>query len=297
VTSPNQSVDNAPLPSDDQVHVDSPQPGSDPWLPVFPQTPTAAPPDEPAEATEPDDRVPSAAQLLTEAVDRAELATGLTLGVAVMAPGSTSDSAFSSGSWTSGHAWSTIKVPIAVAALTKSASKTNDALAVRAITASDNDAAKALWQSLGSSAAARQATDALLRQTGDLTTSTTWDAGIPGSSTFGMTTWTLADQVALAANFPTGTAADRVWQLMGQISAAHSWGLGQIEDAHFKGGWGPDDGGYTVRQFGQIPAADGCTAVAIAAWAPDFATGQRALDLLADIVADLSPILPSGACR
>lgn len=38
---------------------------------------------------------------------------------------------------------------------------------------------------------------------------------------------------------------------MGNSDEAQSYGLGVIEGAHFKGGWGPDDetGSYTVRQF------------------------------------------------
>jgi hypothetical protein len=225
-----------------------------------------------------------------------EASTGAKLGVATLAAGGRG-TVVHAGSWTTGHAWSTIKAPIAVAALTTAADSAFDAAARQAITISDNDAAQALWTSLGSADEAAAATEAVLRRGGDSSTTVQRVKTRPEYSVFGQTTWSLADQVVFAAGFPTGDAADQVWDLMGQIDSSQRWGLAEFSGAHFKGGWGPDDAGYVVRQFGQVPVPGGCAALAIGGWAPDFATGTRALTALADGLADLADQLPTGPCR
>ncbi|MDV8022177.1 hypothetical protein [Rhodococcus sp. IEGM 1330] len=69
------------------------------------------------------------------------------------------------GTWTSGVAWSTVKVPLAVAALRRGGDAAL-ADATAAIESSDNAAAEALWGSLGDSAAAAAAVESVLRQGG-----------------------------------------------------------------------------------------------------------------------------------
>ncbi|MDR3107125.1 MAG: hypothetical protein LBU05_02850, partial [Bifidobacteriaceae bacterium] len=170
------------------------------------------------------------------------------------------------------------------------------ALATAAITNSDNAAAEQLWTGLGGADQAGAAVDAVLRDGGS-------SVQIQRTRTrseytaFGQTVWSLADQAAFAANFPAGAAADRIWSLMGQITPTQRWGLGAFAGARFKGGWGPDDGGYVVRQFGQAPVSGGCAAIAIGAWAPNFNSGVRALDSLASTLSRLSDSLPAGPCR
>jgi hypothetical protein len=203
----------------------------------------------------------------------------------------------SAGSWTTGHAWSTIKVPLAIAALSALPGEASDARAAQAITISDNASAQAMWDSLGAPAAAGAAVDAVLRDGGDLATNVQQTKTRPEFTAFGQTTWSLADQAAFAARFPAGAPAARVWELMGQIDSSQRWGLGAFAGAHFKGGWGPDDAGYVVRQFGQVPVAGGCSAVAIGAWAPNFDAGVRALNALAEALAAMADGLPSGPCR
>ncbi|MDR2378318.1 MAG: hypothetical protein LBD70_02665 [Bifidobacteriaceae bacterium] len=224
---------------------------------------------------------------LTATVAALEAETGTSLGVALLAAGGDAASTISAGSWVSGRAWSTIKVPIAIAALEAGGS---DAAAVLAITQSDNAAARELWNSIGAAEAAGAATDAVLRAGGDSATAV---QRLP----FGYTVWDLTAQAGFAAHFPAGAAADRVWDLMGQIDSSQRWGLGRLDAARFKGGWSPDDAGYTVRQFGQAPLANGCVAVAIAADASSFEAGAAALDRLADRLAALAEVLPTGPCR
>ncbi|MDR0593487.1 MAG: hypothetical protein LBG60_09605 [Bifidobacteriaceae bacterium] len=231
---------------------------------------------------------------LAGAVAAVEASSGARLGVAVLAAGGAAP--VSAGSWPTGHAWSTAKVPVAIAALAADGSPANDALAAAAITLSDNAAAEQLWTGLGDSDQAGSAVDAVLREAGSAT-------GVqrtrtrPEYTAFGQTTWSLADQAGFAARFPGGQAADRVWALMDQIDSSQSWGLGRFAGAHFKGGWGPDDSGYVVRQFGQVPVASGCAAIAIGGWAPSFEAGTAALDGLAQALLALSDRLPAGPCR
>jgi beta-lactamase class A len=233
---------------------------------------------------------------LAAAVASVEAATGAKLGVAVAAAGG-GDRPVEAGSWASGHAWSTIKAPLAVAALEAAPGPAADSAAVRAITVSDNAGAEALWDALGASEQAGAAVDGVLRAGGDAATVTQRTKTRSEFSPYGQTTWSLAAQASFAARFPAGAAGDRVWDLRGQIAPPQRWGLGRFDGAHFTGGWGPDDSGYVVRQFGQVPASDGCTAVALGAWAPNFDAGTRALSQLADAMKGLVDSFPSGPCR
>jgi hypothetical protein len=225
-----------------------------------------------------------------------ESSTGAQLGVAWLAAGGEAAGVASAGSWSTGHAWSTVKVPIAIAALDAHGASA-DAAAGLAITQSDNAAAGQLWDLLGADRPAADATEAVLRAGGDLATAVQPAKTRPEFSAFGQTLWDLRAQAGFAAQFPAGESADRVWELMGQIDSSQRWGLGRFDGAHFKGGWGPDDSGYVVRQFGQVPVGGGCTAIAVGAWAPTFAAGTRALDQLADTLAALSAQFPTGTCR
>ncbi|MDR0990467.1 MAG: hypothetical protein LBL92_03785 [Propionibacteriaceae bacterium] len=229
---------------------------------------------------------------MTELVAEVETTYGAEVGLAATAPNSTTAPVVV-GSWTTGHAWSTIKVPLAIAALTR---QPVGADAAAAITVSDNAAAQRLWDGLGSGDAAGQAVEVVLAQGGDTTTVVQRTRTRPEYTAFGQTNWSLSSQVQFAANFPTSPAAQTVWALMGNISGSQSWGLGRLPDAHFKGGWGPDNGGYTVRQFGSIAQGEGCVAVAIGTEAATFDTGVAVLNDLADGLAELSDQLPVGPC-
>src|ERR1700747_1109129 len=87
------------------------------------------------------------------------------VGIAVARPGRT----YSLGRWSSGVAWSTIKVPLAIAALRNGRSGAQD-LAVKAITESDNRASEKLWSQLGEPANAAQRVQAIISGSGDTAT-------------------------------------------------------------------------------------------------------------------------------
>lgn len=201
------------------------------------------------------------------------------------------------GTWTTGPAWSTIKVPLAIAALRNNASYSTTATA--AITASDNGAADTLWQSLGSGAAAAESVQNVLREGGDTNTTVPAVRTRADASIYGQAEWSLADQVRFAAHLPCLPQSQRVVGLMQQIVASHRWGLGAFGSAEFKGGWGPDPSGkYLVRQFGLIDSPSGRIAIAFAAQ-PDsgaFADGMTMLDKMATLISGHLGELAGGNC-
>ncbi|WP_280235487.1 hypothetical protein [Nocardia cyriacigeorgica] len=218
------------------------------------------------------------------------------LGLAIMPVGGQSVVTF--GDWTTGPAWSTMKVPLAIAALRKSQSPTYSTTA--AITASDNSAADALWQSLGSPQEAAQAVQAVLREGGDAVTTVPATKARAEFSAFGQSQWALADQVRFASRLPCLPESADVVSLMGQIIPNHQWGLGSVFDAaDFKGGWGPDaEGAYLVRQFGLVPAPGGQIAIALAAEpaSGNFSDGMSTLNKMATLISQHLGELSGGQC-
>lgn len=200
------------------------------------------------------------------------------VGMAIMPVGGGRMTVF--GDWTTGIAWSTIKVPLAIAALRHDPEGAmGDAEA--AITVSDNGAAAALWQSLGNGLEAAQAVQDVLDEAGDLSTGVAGPRTRLDYNSFGETVWTLTEQVRFASKLPCLAQTDTVTRLMGEITPEQGWGLGTISGAEFKGGWGPDDetGDYLVRQFGLVPTNSGQVAIALAAQA-DSGTYDDATVLL-----------------
>ncbi|WP_019930131.1 hypothetical protein [Nocardia sp. BMG111209] len=209
------------------------------------------------------------------------------------------------GTWTTGVAWSTIKVPLALAALRQDSTGMADAAAA-AITASDNDAAQAMWDALGGGEQAANAVEAVLRETGDGTTdiadrhNPTARESVDDQMSFGATVWSLVDQVRFASKLPCLDHAAPVMDLMGEITSSQSYGLGSFPGAEFKGGWGPDDdtGNYLVRQFGLLPTWAGQVAVSIAAQ-PDsgsFDDATAMLDKVSALLARHQRELGGGRC-
>lgn len=221
------------------------------------------------------------------AVEDAQEEHGGIAGVAVATPGKDSN-VVATGKFTTGPAWSTSKVPVSIAAV-RQYGMTPQVEA--AITISDNDAAEATWYSLGDDATAGATTDEILREGGDESTVMGIDRVRGQYTFFGQTQWDLDDQAIFGANMQCIEAGPEVAELMGQIADEQAYGLGHIPNAHFKGGWGPDDQGiYLVRQFGFIPGEKPGTFIGIAIAAqPDdasYETGQEMLNDIAEAIAD-----------
>jgi hypothetical protein len=183
------------------------------------------------------------------------------------------------GSWSSGVAWSTIKVPLAIAAL-RAGSDVSD-LVTATITQSDNAAAEQLWASLGEPADAARQVQAVIRDAGDATTVVESRRLRAEYTPFGQTRWSLADQARFAAGLSDVADAAPVVELMGELTADHRWGLAGKSVAA-KGGWGPGlDGSYLVRQFAIL---SGTVGVALAAEVHEggYEAGVEVVNRLAD---------------
>jgi Beta-lactamase enzyme family len=176
------------------------------------------------------------------------------------------------GALTGSRAWSTMKLPVIVAALAAGPADWGDVEA--AITRSDNDAALRLWRGLDDGPGQ---VEAVLRRGGDAETLLEREPDPRGWSSFGRTLWSLAAAAgfyrALAQGelLPQGET-ERILDAMGRIVPDQSWGLGELPGIRFKGGWGPrEDGGYDVVQVGVF----GHTVIALAATGPDFDSAKR----------------------
>jgi len=173
------------------------------------------------------------------------------------------------------RAWSTMKVPVVVAAI--AAGRANWDTIEAAITRSDNDAALRLWHELDDGPAQ---VEALLRQAGDHDTTLEREPDPRGHSSFGRTVWSLSAAVtfygALArAELLPSDHSDRILDAMRRVVPEQRWALGTLDPPiPIKGGWGPreePEGGYEVIQVG---IADGAV-IAIAARAEDFEAAKR----------------------
>jgi hypothetical protein len=232
-----------------------------------------------------------------------ERSLGGSSGIVVVPVGS-GGQPLSGGTLTTAVAWSTIKVPLAVAAVRAEGGRPSPgtaALIKRAITLSDNAAAESLWAKLGSSTEAATAVSAVLRDAGDATTRVQSRRIRAGFTPFGQTEWPLARQALVAAHLTCLNGAGPVLTTMGQITASQRWGLGRIgSGTRFKGGWGPgDDGRYLARQFGIVALPHGGqVAVAIATRPADgsFGSATAHLDAIAGWLRGRLPSLTGGHC-
>lgn len=187
------------------------------------------------------------------------------------------------GAW---PAWSTSKVPLAVA-VTQAGHGGNLKYGIQqAITVSDNESADRLWQSLGSNNTLRaEAVTKVIRQSGDLKTVVPTEKRVEQFSIFGQTQWIPLNQVRFAAALPCLKETAPVIENMRHITASQRWGMGQLPGAVFKGGWGPSGGGYTVRQFGWYQDRDGNRVfLALATQAGSMGAGTAVLDSLAGVL-------------
>lgn len=205
------------------------------------------------------------------------------VGIAIASVGS---SPLCLGTWSSGVAWSTSKVPLVIAA--SRAGVGSHELAAQTIAQSDNAAAEELWSQLGDPASAARRVQDVIREAGDPATVVESRRLRRGYTAFGQTRWSLAGQARFAAGLVQVAEASPVVDLMRGLTTDHRWGLAAKGFAA-KGGWGPglaDD--YLVRQFGIVPTASGLVGVAIAAavHVGTYEAGVDVINRLADWVVD-----------
>jgi hypothetical protein len=206
------------------------------------------------------------------------------VGVAIAAEGGVR----SFGSWTAGPAWSTIKVPLAIAALRHSAEGATPFVPL-AIRDSDNSAAEKLWIQLGDPKEAAQAIGAVLREGGDSVTRVEAERKRPDFSVIGQTEWSVADQATFMGALPCLPNSDQVLADMKNLAANQQWGLALRPDSAVKGGWGPSlEKAYLVRQVATITTPVGHLGVALSALPQDgsFDSGVAQIGKLAEWVGE-----------
>ena len=202
------------------------------------------------------------------------------------------------GDWQEGPAWSTVKVPLVIAAYRQANPPRVTDLMRAAITESDNAAAESLWAQLGDPATAAQKVQQVLQETGDPTIVESRKLR-PEFTAFGQTMWSLVNQIRFTAGAFCNSAHDPIFGLMGQVEPNQTWGIGAIPGAEFKGGWGPSPvGKYLVRQIGVLTTPSGKIAVAIAAEpvSGSFDDGTHDLGEVAKWLSDHFGALPAGQC-
>jgi hypothetical protein len=183
-----------------------------------------------------------------------------------------------------GHAWSSIKVPILTTVMREQGEALDpeeESWATSALTASDNEAAAALFGRLeeahGGLGGASQAVESELRMAGDSTTAVATAPPPPGAvSTYGQTEWSLLGSVRFYGSLADGCllgpgGTEYVGGLMESVIPEQRWGLGEAGfpsgwSVGMKGGWGPEaNGAYLVRQSGFVREGDRGLAVAMMA--------------------------------
>lgn len=256
-------------------------------------------PSRPSGAATPSARAPIAGNL---ASDFARLESGLhaRTGVVIRPVGSEADEPVTVlGEWSSGPAWSTIKVPLVIAAMREQNSDQVTSQMTAAITESDNAAAEAIWGGLGEPSTAADKVGAVLREAGDPTTVQSQKVRREYTA-FGQTDWSLTNQASFLSAAACNPADEQVLALMGKVDSVQKWGLGVLSDTKIKGGWGPSPSGrYLVRQMGIVPTSNGSIVVAMAA-EPDsgtFADGSEELSEIARWLDDRVDFLPAAHCR
>lgn len=203
------------------------------------------------------------------------------------------------GDWAEGPAWSTSKVPVVIAAYRRQQPPQITSTMRAAIVESDNAAAESVWASLGDPPTAAQQVQQILRESGDPATVVQSQKIRPEFTAFGQTIWSLDDQVRFLAGAFCNRENEPIFDLMGQIEAGQSWGIGGIADTVFKGGWGPSTSGqYLVRQMGVLSTPAGKVAVAIATQpeSGQFGDGTQQLNEIATWLKEHFAALPAGQC-
>ena len=221
------------------------------------ETPEALPTEEPEATPKPRKRAPANPDAILSADDRASFqrlaaSLGGESGLAVSGVG-LGRPVERVGALRGGSAWSTAKVPIAMAVVDAGGQATQQTDLAQAITASDNAAATRLWTSLGPPETAAEAANAQLRAAGDTRTNIESRPLLASYTPFGQTGWSLRDQAKFAAGMPCTAAGVQVLGLMGQVVGGQQWGLGATgPEAAVQGRLGP---GVTPRRRRRLPGS------------------------------------------
>ena len=191
-------------------------------------------------------------------------------------------------------AWSTSKVPLSIAALRLSRSAQTRKDVTDAIRDSDNPAAARLWTRLGGGEQASARMEAVLRDAGDTETQVPPGRSRPPFSSFGQMAWRTPDAALFAANLSCIPDAGPVLAHMRRVTDTQQWGFWNVDGAAVKGGWGPIDDEYLVRQIAVVPVGGGgSVGAAISVLSPTFEQGTHDATVIAEWAAAFAE--PMGA--
>ncbi len=201
------------------------------------------------------------------------------------------------------RAWSTSKVPVLVTLLAdlrrrgQTLSAQDRANAAAALEQSDNAAIEALFGRLeqihGGLVAASAAVEHVLRKAGDAATIINTAPNSEGFTTYGQTDWSLRGEITFYRALSQGCLlspqdTSYVLGLMRRVIPDQRWGAGSAGYSSgvslaFKGGWGPQNGRYQVRQTAIISSGRRGYALSILALPASgtFADGTTMLTALA----------------
>jgi hypothetical protein len=202
------------------------------------------------------------------------------------------------GSLTGGAAWSTIKVPLAIAALSTDQSVA-EPLMEQAISQSDNAAADQMWNMFGDPQAAAVAVSAVLREGGDTTVDVESNQVHPPYSPYGQTIWPDDQAAIFAFGLPCIAGAAPVLDQMRNLDGNQQWGLASFAEVAVKGGWGPEPGGgYLVRQLALVTNSSGTFGTSLVTKPADgsFQTGQAILNGLGTWIDQRRNDIAGGQC-
>ena len=242
-------------------------------------------PEEPAtrRLTEVDEQVGVDKHWLEAQVDEIARDTDTELGIVLI---DDDYSAISAGDTSMLRTWSTIKVPIAFAALEHCDidETMRGTLVTSMLEVSDNAATDQLWYCLETSGGAEKLVGEEIAKA---------DADVEPNLIWGVSEWPVESQAKyghylaeLADSEPdehTAFVLDR----MAHVHESQAWGLGNL-DIPFKGGWSDaPDGSWESRQFGFGRIGDKRYGIAVAATSPigSFSDTTDALDALANALA------------
>lgn len=179
-------------------------------------------------------------------------------------------------------AWSTIKVPIAIAALRDGA---DESLVDLAIKESDNDAASALWsQVVWTEGDPAEVINDMLKH---------YDAEADiNTAAFGYSEWPLKQQANFGRQIECIPEAEYVYEALDDVVDWQKEGLSAQPNTRAKGGWGLSevDDIYTDRQVGEMTIDGGDIGLAITIEGTEEEESRDALNDLAEGVVEVAAV-------
>lgn len=217
---------------------------------------------------------------LDDAVADLEDEYDVEIGVALYTP----KTQYFAGSLKTLPAWSTIKVPLALVAEAHCDinERSRENLIRASLEWSDNDAAWRLFKCEGISEeqARSKIENVIARAT----------PGVEVPDAYGMTDWTFKDQAKFGYYLSRLPKNVLTVDAMYEVVEEQRWGLGEIDDAAFKGGWSDDDdGSFHSRQFGFVELDGTVYGIALGARS-ESGSEEDSQDALSDLATELGTV-------